>query len=139
MALRPEYSLINSEFNDFLFAVVGEEKSGMQLTVLTALTRLNLDPWREAARLSELPKGAAINALAATISALPEEDLKWLKSRSIAERLVGRLPNHVSSSPKSPQDRSIDDQKLKSDVQKWLVWIALAVAVLVAFFCLFSG
>ena len=37
MALRPEYSLVHSEFNDFLFALVGQEKSGMQLTVLSAL------------------------------------------------------------------------------------------------------
>ncbi len=71
MTLRPEYSLIHSEFNDFLFAVVGEDESGMQLTVLSALTRLGFDPWREAARLSELTKGAAISALAVTISALP--------------------------------------------------------------------
>jgi hypothetical protein len=45
MALRPEYSLVHSEFNDFLFAFVGEEKSGLQLTVLSALARLGLDPW----------------------------------------------------------------------------------------------
>ena len=56
MALRPEYSLGHSEFNEFLFAFVGEEKSGQQLTVLSALARLGLDPWGEAARLSELPK-----------------------------------------------------------------------------------
>jgi hypothetical protein len=56
MALRPEYSLIHSEFNDFLFALVGKEKNGMQLTVLSALVRLGFDPWREAARLSELTK-----------------------------------------------------------------------------------
>jgi hypothetical protein len=37
MALRPESSLVHSEFNDFLFALVGQEKSGMQLTVLSAL------------------------------------------------------------------------------------------------------
>ncbi len=52
MALRPEYSLVHSEFNDFLFALVGQEKSGMQLTVLSALARFGFDPWREAARLS---------------------------------------------------------------------------------------
>ena len=32
MPLRPEYSLGHSEYNAFLFASVGEEKSGLQLT-----------------------------------------------------------------------------------------------------------
>jgi hypothetical protein len=40
MTLRPEYSLGHSEYNAFLFAAVGEEKVGLPLTVLTALTRL---------------------------------------------------------------------------------------------------
>ena len=76
MALRPEYSLVHSEFNGFLFALVGQEKSGMQLTVLSALARLGFDPWREAARLSELTKEAATSALAAVISELPEGNWK---------------------------------------------------------------
>ena len=52
MTLRPEYALGHSEYNAFLFAAVGEEKVGT-LTVLTALTRLGIDPWQEAARLSD--------------------------------------------------------------------------------------
>ena len=138
MALRPEYSLVHSEFNDFLFALVGQEKSGMQLTVLSALARFGFDPWREAARLSELTKEAATSALAAVISELPEGDWKGLNSRSIAVRLVERLPKHVSPSAKSPQGRSIRDQKPRSEAQKWLVWIALAIAVLVAVSRLFG-
>jgi hypothetical protein len=123
MALRPEYSLIHSEFNDFLFALVGKEKNGMQLTVLSALVRLGFDPWREAARLeaarlSELTKEAATSAMAAAISALPEGDWTGSNSRSIA---------------------GIEDQKPKSEAQKWLVWIALATAVLVAVSRLFGN
>jgi hypothetical protein len=139
MALRPEYSLINSEFNDFLFALVGEEKSGMQLTVLSALTRLGFDPWREAARLSELTKEAATSALAAAISALPEGDWEGSNSRSIAGRLVDRLPKQVSPPAESPLGSSIGDQKPKSEAQKWLVWIALAIALLVAVSRLFGN
>jgi hypothetical protein len=139
MTLRPEYSLIHSEFNDFLFAVVGEDESGMQLTVLSALTRLGFDPWREAARLSELTKGAAINALAVTISALPEADLKGSNSRSIAVDLVNRLPARTSPSDKSPQAKGIENPKPGSEAQKRLVWIMLAIAVVVALSSLFGG
>jgi hypothetical protein len=35
----------------------------MSLTVLTALTRLGVDPWLEAARLADLSKEAALRAL----------------------------------------------------------------------------
>ena len=138
MALRPEYSLIHSEFNDFLFALVGEQKNGMQLTVLSALVRLGFDPWREAARLSELTEEAATSALAAAISALPEGDWTGSNSRSLAVRLLDRLPKHVSPKGKSLPDNSIGDQKPNSMAQKWMVWIALAIAVLVALSRLFG-
>src|SRR3546814_7899302 len=72
MALRSEYSLGHSQFNDFLFAYVGEEKEGLEVTVLSALARLGLDPWEEAARLSTLSEEAATSALTATIARVPE-------------------------------------------------------------------
>ena len=130
MALRPEYSLVHSEFNDFLFAFVGEEKSGLQLTVLSALARLGFDPWGEAARLSGLTKEAATSALAATIVKLPEGDWKASDSRSIAMRLVSCLPRHGPPPAGSPQGGSASHQKPKWAAQKWLIWIALAAAVI---------
>ncbi len=132
MALRAEYSLGHSEFNEFLFAFVGEEKNGQPLTVLSALARLGLDPWGEAARLSELPKEAATRALAATIGALPEGDWKVSDQQSIAVRLVNCLPKRGSPSARSPRGKSTGDQNQKSGAQKWLVWIALGAAVLFA-------
>jgi hypothetical protein len=91
MTLRPEYSLGHSEYNAFLFAAVGEEKVGLPLTVLTALTRLGFDPWREAARLSDLPRETAARAFAVTIAMLPEGDWKASESEAIAARLVNWL------------------------------------------------
>ena len=143
MALRPEYSLGHSEFNDFLFAFVGEEKSGAQLTVLSALARLGLDPWEEAARLSEMTKEAATNALATAMHSLTEGDWKASDTRSIAVRLVGRLPEHVSSStksssPKSSQDGNLGDKRPKSIVQKWLLWTGLALTVFMVLSSMFG-
>ena len=68
MTLRPEYSLGHSEYNAFRFAAVGEEKVGLPLTVLTALTPLGFDPWGEAARLSHLRRETAARAFAVTIA-----------------------------------------------------------------------
>jgi hypothetical protein len=92
MTLRPECSLGHSEYNAFLFATVGEEKVGLPLTVLTALTRLGFDPWREAARLYDLPKETAARAFAVTIAMLPEGDWKVSDSEAIAACLVNWLP-----------------------------------------------
>jgi hypothetical protein len=132
MTLRREYSLGHSEFNEFLFAVVGEEKSGMKLTVLSALARIGLDPWREAAHLAGMPKEAATRALASTIGALPEGDWKATDSRSIAVRLLDCLPMRSSPPADSPQDSGIEVRKPKLEAPKWLVWIALGAAVLFA-------
>jgi hypothetical protein len=54
MPLRVAYAPIRPEFNPFLFALVGEEVDGVPLSVLSALSRLGLDPRDEAARLSHL-------------------------------------------------------------------------------------
>ena len=51
------------EYGDFLYApiVAGDHES--HLTVLSALSRLDLDPWKEAAELSALPKDTAAGRL----------------------------------------------------------------------------
>ena len=71
MTLRREYTPIQPEFDDFLFATVGEEINGMPLTTISMLTRLGLDPWREAGRLASLAKQEAIDQLTLSIARLP--------------------------------------------------------------------
>ena len=129
MVLRPEFSLGHSEFNEFLYAVVGEEKSGIRLTVLSVLARIGLDPWREAARLSDLPREAATRALAAIVKALPEGDWKASDSWAIADRLVNSLPGRESPARGSSQEKYIDDKRSKFQVPKWLFWVAMGAAV----------
>jgi hypothetical protein len=130
MTLRPEYSLGHSEYNAFLFAAVGEEKAGLPLTVLTALTRLGFDPWREAARLSDLPRETAARAFAVTIAMLPEGDWKASESEAIAARLVNCLPGRSALAIPSVEAASIGAQRMKSGFATWLVWGVIAVALL---------
>jgi len=92
MALRKQYSLINSEFNAFLFAPVGDEGNGMTLSVMSALSRLDIDPWREAASLSTLSKEKAVEALASLLARLPDARWAAADTREIAARLVTFLP-----------------------------------------------
>ena len=63
---------LGSEFDDFLFAPIAEESNGMLLSVISALARLDLDPWQEAIKLAGLPGETATKRLASLlIAALP--------------------------------------------------------------------
>jgi hypothetical protein len=92
MALPARFSLLHSELNDFLFASVGEEQNGVTLSVVSGLTRLGLDPWKEAARLTPLPKPRAAEALATLIAPLPIRRTESLDDLAISRRLVELLP-----------------------------------------------
>lgn len=107
-ALPPAFSLLKSEFNDFLFAPIGEENNNTVLTVLSAFARLGVDPWQEAARLGQLSTDKATHRLTAIISGLPKG--LWAESdvETIAARLVGLLPmKRASRSPsRDPTSRT---------------------------------
>lgn len=144
MTLRPEYSLGHSEYNAFLFAAVGEEKIGLPLTVLTALTRLGFDPWQEAARLSNLPRETAARAFAVTIAMLPEGDWKASESEAIAARLVNWLPGRSAAVIPSVGAGRVAGaapaagEMIQSRAATWLTWGVLAVAILFLGLHLFS-
>jgi hypothetical protein len=86
-----------SEFDAFLFAPVGDDGNGMSLTVLSTLARSDLDPWQEAARLTEASGKIAIERLAWLITSLPGRPSTLLDSGTIAARLVALLPRRAIS------------------------------------------
>ncbi|REF84510.1 hypothetical protein DES32_2617 [Methylovirgula ligni] len=85
-------SPLGSEFDTFLFAPVGEDRNGMLLSVLSVLTRLGVDPWREAAQLARLPGETATLRLASFIAALPAEQTADSAPEMAAARLIALLP-----------------------------------------------
>ena len=56
-------SQLGPEFENFLFAPIGADRNGMLLSVLSALARLDIDPWQEAAQLAALPEETATRRL----------------------------------------------------------------------------
>ncbi|MBN9537308.1 MAG: hypothetical protein IKE60_08030 [Reyranella sp.] len=133
MTLRSEYTLGHSPYNAFLFALVGEEKVGVPLTVFSALTRLGFDPWGEAARLAALPKETAARAFAVTIAMLPEGNWNATDVEAIAARLVGWLPDgRVPSIPEMDGVRT-DTKRTEGSrtmsIGMMLAWGVLAVAL----------
>jgi hypothetical protein len=63
MALRRLFAPLRPDLDDFLFAAVGDERNGIPLSMISALTQLGLDPWDEAGRLSALAKQEAVERL----------------------------------------------------------------------------
>jgi hypothetical protein len=91
MTLSARFSLLHSDLSDFLFASLGDEPNGMPLSVISALTRLGVDPWEEAARLAALPKDPAAEALAPMLARLP---IGRSDEMAVAHQLVKLLPMH---------------------------------------------
>jgi hypothetical protein len=91
---------LGSEFNDFLFALVGEDRNGMPLSVVSVLARMELDPWVEAAGLADLPAETAARKLAAWLDVLPDPALKPASPDTRAARLIALLPRRRN--PSSP-------------------------------------
>ena len=93
---------LGPEFDEFLFAPVAESRNGMLLSVVSALARLDLDPWQEAANLAGLPKDAATQRLASMIAALPDEPSASREPVKIAARLIALLPRNIrTTAPQS--------------------------------------
>jgi len=88
-ALTP---LLGREFDRFLFAPVGEERNGMTLSVLSALARLDVDPWMETAALSSMPKERAQERFAALIASTTMNLATNLNPDAVAGRLIALLP-----------------------------------------------
>jgi hypothetical protein len=130
MGLRAAYGLGHSKFNDFLFGVVGQEKNGSELTLLSAFARLGCDPWKEAATLSHLSRQSAVKTLALTIARIPEGNWSSSDLPIIAERLLDRLPAHVAPAiPAKPAKRDREPAKLSTTT----LWVNFLFAAAVFF------
>jgi hypothetical protein len=81
-----------ADLQPFLYAIIGEEQSGMQLSVLSALARQDLDPWQKARDWSKASKGVAVRELSSLIAALPEAPTHRPRPEEIAARLIALLP-----------------------------------------------
>jgi hypothetical protein len=96
MTRSASVSQLGPEFEDFLFAPIGADRNGMLLSVLSALARLDLDPWQEAAKLAGLPGETATRRLESLIAALPDGSSADRDPATIAARLIALLPRQPS-------------------------------------------
>src|SRR3954451_17723883 len=107
------------ELGGFLYSQIGEEQNGTPLTLLSAFARLGLDPWREAARLAQLPKEDATRELAALIAHLPRP-AELSQTRAIVTRLAERLPKPPTAA----------DGQAQGDWTTLTMWVVLGTVLL---------
>ncbi len=69
----------------------------MLLSVLSALARLDIDPWQEAAQLAGLPGETATRRLSSLIAALPDGASVHPDPATNAARLIALLPLRAGS------------------------------------------
>ncbi len=88
-------SSLGSEFDKFLFAVIGEDRNGMALSVVSVLARMDLDPWQEAANLAAVSEEIGAQRLAPLLAALPARTLQQTSPETTAARLIALLPRRM--------------------------------------------
>lgn len=120
-------TLPGAEFNDFLFAPIGEDRNGMLVSVLSGLARLDVDPWQEAAKLTKLPGEAATLRLASLIGTLRDTENAYLDPSTTAARLIALLPQRDGSKNQSSNTPRGNDMTTNS--KSW--WICLILMSLV--------
>ena len=131
MTLRSLYMPLCPELDEFLFATVGEERDGMPLSVISALTGLGLDPWDEAARLSSLERRDAVEQLIPTIARLPGDRWTSPQIRQIALGLIELLPSTNRACAAGDAGRQAG-AKAAPSMTLWLVCLLLVAAAIIS-------
>lgn len=118
-------------FDAFLYASVGTEENGMELSVVSALARFGVDPWQEAARLATLPQELAADGLRLLLDRLPEGRWRPSDTPAIAAHLVTLLPRVVSADlADHPKTTGRQTKSNRPKMTFLLIAVALASVIL---------
>jgi hypothetical protein len=92
-------SRLGCEFNKFLHASLGDDNNGVPLTVLSALARMDVDPWKEASNLAKMTPESAVTQLASLLGALRNAPAAGPESKRLARTLIALLPRPRNRAP----------------------------------------
>lgn len=96
MAASPVLNPHPREFEPFLYASVGEDMRGSPVTVLSALARLNLDPWAEAAELASLGRETAATRFGTRLSRVRDVPALGQTHGRVGRELIHLLPERAA-------------------------------------------
>jgi hypothetical protein len=117
---------LTSRYEDFLLAPICDEPGGMRLSVLSALARLNVDPWEEAARLAALATADAQKTLVSILDRFPGKRQRSTETEALAARLIALLPRTGETA--IAKKATIADGRIKR-YSYWLMWLCFAIAM----------
>jgi hypothetical protein len=115
------------EFERFLYASVGNDRRGSAVTVLSALARLNLDPWAEAAVLASLGRTAAASRFGLLLSRVHDVPTLGQDNEAMGRDLTNLLPAR-DSRPGNSDPTAKTGRPISSDA----IWVVLAACILLA-------
>jgi len=99
----------------------------MPLSVVSALARLDVDPWEEAARLAAMPGEAATQRLSALIASLPAEPATDPERRTTAARLVALLPQRLVAAGSKAKNAPRTEATRKSPAVAYAIYYVIFV------------
>jgi hypothetical protein len=112
-----------TSYDNFLYAIVVESE-GAPITVVSMLTRLNLDPWLEASRLAQLPRQEAIDWLSGNIQRVTTRRMP--EAAEIASRLLQRLPTRENLVVQAMRTETLDFTSI------WLIFAIFFTMMIVS-------
>ncbi|WP_333828784.1 hypothetical protein [Pararhodobacter sp.] len=123
-----------TQFDGFLYAYVGEDRSGNVVSVLSALARLGLDPWVEAAALSDLPREGARTRLDQLLARFGDVPALGSDHGPVTTRLIELLPK--SSDRRTDQAKPVISRAL---TMRFLPALAAFMTLAYILYSLFFG
>jgi hypothetical protein len=126
---RPSFSTLSAlsaQYDDFLYAPVCDEPNGMRLSVISALARMNVDPWDEAKRLAAMPKAMGERALVSILSLVSGSSCKSPEAEAIAARLIRLLPLPGEGTTTAAKRTAAGAAQSAS---YWWVWVCFVLAM----------
>jgi hypothetical protein len=121
--LQPE-----EKYNAFLYEPITEQDNGTPVSVLSALTRGNHDPWEEAARLSRLPPDRAQRVLVELLNESVGRKLSFAEKEAAAKRLLPLLPAGIGFVPIVSGSPAATDAA--RHLVYWLAWFGFIAMLL---------
>ncbi|MEN8750480.1 hypothetical protein [Marivita sp.] len=115
------------EFDRFLHACVGKDRNGHAVTLLSALARLGLDPWKETAELVTMGHDEAQVRLEALLAQFRDVPALASKHGKIARDLSQLLPEEPASGSLKRVTSTVADEHLG---KSGAIWVVLAIIFL---------
>jgi hypothetical protein len=118
-----------SEFDNFLFTLLGEDRNGLPLSVVSLLARMNLDPWQEAGTLAILPAEAAARRFNFSLDSLTDPIMRQSISETKVLRLLALLPRQAPPAPAPPASAPGDAVRRPGSRLRIIIFITSAIVL----------